>query len=48
MTLEKSEKLNSGRNSLKISTCFLSLRGLFLSKRVLIFGAKWRLNFIVF
>ena len=48
MTLEKSEMLNSGRKSLKISTCFLSLEDLYLSKRVLIFGVKKRLIFIVY
>lgn len=48
MTLEKSEMLNSGRKSLKISTCFLSLEDLYLSKRVLIFGVKRWLLFIVY
>lgn len=48
MTLRKSEMLNSERKSLKISTCFLSLEDLFLSKRVLIFGVKRRLIFIVY
>lgn len=40
--------LNSGRKSLKISTRFLSLEVPQLSKRVLIFGVKRGLNFIVY
>lgn len=40
--------LNPGRKSLKISICFLSLEALYLSKLVLIFGAKKRLIFIVY
>ena len=40
--------LNSGRKPLKINTCFLSLEVPQLSKRVLIFGVKKRLIFIIY